>query len=95
MKKDRRSYRSGGLDFSNLTFQSNSERKYVETHVEKIASKVRELRKQQGLSQEKLAELTSISVSTIKFIEQNQRAPSVPMLLKILYVLDKKAAIWG
>lgn len=95
MKKDRRSYRSGGLDFSNLTFQSASERKYVETNVEKIASKIRELRKQQGLSQEKLAELTSISVSTIKFIEQNQRAPSVPMLLKILYVLDKKAVIWG
>ncbi|MBU6374362.1 MAG: helix-turn-helix transcriptional regulator [Bdellovibrionales bacterium] len=75
--------------------QSTSERKYVEANVEKITSRIRELRKQQGLSQEKLAEVTSISVSTIKFIEQNQRAPSVPMLLKILFVLNKKATIWG
>jgi transcriptional regulator with XRE-family HTH domain len=52
------------------------------------------LRKAKNITQEGLAELVSVSVSTIKFIEQGQRAPSLPMLLKILYFLDRKARVW-
>jgi DNA-binding XRE family transcriptional regulator len=90
----KRGYRQGGLDFANLEFSGPGERAYVEEHVDQIARKIQRLRKSKKITQEGLAELVSVSVSTIKFIEQGQRAPSLPMLLKILYVLDRKARVW-
>jgi transcriptional regulator with XRE-family HTH domain len=66
----------------------------VGDHVERIAKKIQRLRRAKSITQEGLAELVSVSVSTIKFIEQGQRAPSLPMLLKILYFLDRKARVW-
>lgn len=92
--KDKRSYRSRGQEFANFDFASDSERRYVVSNARRVAEKIQEKRKSLGLSQEKLAELTSVSVGMIKFIEQSQRAPSLPMLLKILYALDRKARIW-
>ena len=92
--KDKRSYRPKGLELTNLTFTSSAEEKFIKNSVKKIALKIRELRMSKGLSQEDLAELASVSVSTVKFIEQNQRAPSLPMLLKLMFVLDKQAVIW-
>ncbi|QDK42379.1 transcriptional regulator [Bacteriovorax stolpii] len=59
-----------------------------------MADKIKKLRKEKGLSQEALAELASVSVSTIKFIEQNQRSPSLPMLFKLLYILEPNASVW-
>jgi len=90
----KRGYRQGGLGFANLDFSGSAEREYVEGHVERISKKVQRLRKAKNITQEGLAELVSVSVSTIKFIEQGQRAPSLPMLLKILYFLDRKARVW-
>lgn len=92
--KDTRPYRPKGLDLTNFTFSSNAEEKFVKTSVKNIAAKIRILRIQSGLSQEELAELASVSVGTIKFIEQNQRAPSLAMLFKLIFVLDKQAKIW-
>lgn len=96
MKKNpyKRGYRQGGLDFSNLEFSGAAERAYVKEHVDRIAQKIQRLRKAKKMTQEGLAELVSVSVATIKFIEQGQRAPSLPMLLKILYFLDRKAHVW-
>lgn len=93
-KPFRRKYRKAGLDFSNLEFSTKGERNYVKHGVERIARQLREKRLALGLSQEGLAELAAVSVGTIKYIELNQRAPSLPVLLKLLYVLDRSAKIW-
>ena len=55
---------------------------------ERLGKKIQKLRKSMDLSQEELAEMTSVSVSSIKAIEQKKRIPSIPMLLKILYFID-------
>ncbi len=92
--KDKRSYRPKGQELSNFSFTSAAEEKFVKNSVKRIAGKVRKKRIEKGLSQEKLAELADVSLSTIRFIELNQRAPSLPMLFKLIYVLDKQARIW-
>lgn len=92
--KEGKTRRAKSLDFSNLTFASPNEQRFIRGHVKRIAAKIKELRNKHGLSQEELAEKLSVSVSTIKFIEQNQRAPSLPMFFKILYYLDRHAEIW-
>lgn len=89
--KEKRTYRTKGLELSNLNFTSNHEKKFVSSSIKRVAEKIKKLRLEKGYSQEELAEKISISVSTIKFIEQNQRAPSLPMLFKILYALDRTA----
>jgi DNA-binding XRE family transcriptional regulator len=89
--KEKRRYRSKGLDFTNLSFSSAAEQKFVKSNIEKIANTIRDLRLKAGLSQEALAEKVSVSVATVKFIEQNQRAPSLPMLFKIFYYLNKNS----
>ena len=91
---DKRSYRPKGLEFSNLVFSSKAEREYVQEHVKRVAEKIKALRLAQKLSQEALAEKCSVSLSMIKFIEQGQRSPSLPLLLKVIYVLDRKISIW-
>lgn len=92
-KPIKRTYRKGGLEFGNLVFKSQGERKYVKVHVENIVQRLKELRKSKGVSQEALAEMVSSSVSTIKFIEQGQRSPSLAMYFKILYALDKNTSL--
>jgi DNA-binding XRE family transcriptional regulator len=92
--KDRRGYSPKGLELSNVEFSSAAERKYVKAKLEELARRIAEKRREQGLSQERLAELANVSVSTIKFIEQNQRAPSLPLLLKLIYILDRKTTLW-
>ena len=44
---------------------------------------VRELRKEKGLSQEKLAELSDLHVNYISFLERGKRQPTLSTLLKI------------
>jgi transcriptional regulator with XRE-family HTH domain len=70
------------------------EKKFVKGSIAAIAARLAEERRAKGISQERLAELTGLSVSTIKFIEQSQRAPSLPVLLKLIYVLDRAARLW-
>lgn len=67
---------------------------FVKRQVERLAEKIAKTRKARGISQEKLAELASVSISTIKFIEQHQRTPSLAVLLKIVYALDRNAVLW-
>jgi DNA-binding XRE family transcriptional regulator len=93
--KDRRGYRRRGLQFTNIEFSSQAERSFVKTKIEKFALRIAALRKERKISQERLAELANVSVSTIKFIEQNQRAPSLPLLLKLVFILDRKTSLWG
>lgn len=78
----------------NLSFTSNAEEKFVKNSVRRIAAKIRKMRNELEISQETLAEMADVSVSTIRFIERNQRAPSLPMLFKLIYVLDKQAKVW-
>jgi DNA-binding XRE family transcriptional regulator len=92
--KDRRGYRTCGLQLSNVEFSSPAEKRFVKKTIENLASRIAKRRREQGMSQERLAELANVSVSTIKFIEQNQRAPSLPLLLKLLFILDRHAEIW-
>lgn len=87
--KKRKKLDSSHLALANLHFANNGEEKYVRMHVSRIAAKIKELRVGLNVSQEELAEMTLVSVSTIKSIEQNQRSPSLPMLIKILYYLDQ------
>jgi DNA-binding XRE family transcriptional regulator len=93
-KSSRRTYRKTGLYFSNLGFSTKAERAYVKRNVEEVAARIRTKRKEMNLSQEKLAELASVSVGTIKYIELNQRSPSLPLLFKLLYILERNAKIW-
>jgi DNA-binding XRE family transcriptional regulator len=87
-------YAADGQEKTKLSFKNSQERKFVNSSLSHIVEKIKELRKEKEISQEKLAELANISVGTIKFIEQNQRTPSLFMLLKIIYVLDPEAKIW-
>lgn len=78
----------------NLSFTSSAEEKFVKNSVRRIAAKIKKMRSELGLTQENLAEMADVSVTTIRFIERNQRAPSLPMLFKLVFVLDKQAKIW-
>lgn len=50
---------------------------------EKLGRKIRTLRKQQGLTQEKLAELAKIDYSYLNLIEAGKRNPSIKIIAKI------------
>jgi len=81
------------LWLTNLEFSGRSEKAFVKFHLISTAETLATLRRNSGISQEKLAELAQISVSTVKFIEQKKRVPSLALLLKVLFVLDKEAKI--
>ena len=82
------------LWLTNVEFYGRREKAFVKSQLNTIADKVAHFRKQKKISQEKLAELACVSVSTIKFIEQKQRVPSLVVLLKIIYVTDKDSHLW-
>lgn len=73
-----------------IDFTSVAEKKYISNQLIKISNTIRDLRIELNMSQEELAEMTAVSVSTIKAIEQNKRTPSLPMLLKILFFIDQE-----
>jgi ribosome-binding protein aMBF1 (putative translation factor) len=93
-RREPRRYRHEGLEFGNLEFSSAAEQRYVREHIERVARKIRSAREAKGWSQEKLAEAAAISLSTIRFIERSQRAPSLPMLFKLLFILERDAQVW-
>lgn len=94
MAKKKSSYKKNGPDLEHYKFSSNTESVYVKTAIKSIALKIARKRVEARLSQEALAELTELSISTIRFIECQQRIPSLPVLAKIMYVLDRHKKIW-
>lgn len=54
---------------------------------EKFGKRIRELRKKQGLTQEKLAELAKIDYSYLNLIEAGKRNPSLKRIGKLARVL--------
>ena len=57
------------------------------TVIQKFGQKVRKLRKQKDLTQEKLAELTGIDYSYLNLIENGKRNPSLKVIAKLARVL--------
>ena len=55
-----------------------------------MGKKIKQLRKAQGLTQDKLAEKVRVSSAYIGFIEQGQRNPSLKTLDKIARALGTK-----
>ena len=55
-----------------------------------ISKKIKELRRQRGLTQEELAEIVGVSVNYIGYIEQNKRTPSIKTADKIARALGVK-----
>lgn len=53
----------------------------------KVGLRVRQLRENQGLTQDKLAEKAELSSDTIGYIERGQRAPSFSALERLAKVL--------
>ena len=58
-----------------------------------ISTAVQTKRKSMGLTQEELAEELDIAPTTVQFIEQQRRYPSLPMLLYICRYLELKIKI--
>ena len=56
--------------------------------LEAFAQRLRELRKQKGYSQQKLADIANVEQSTIKRIELVQLAPTLDMLISLSRALD-------
>ena len=54
-----------------------------------LGKRIRELRKQKGLSQEKLSELVNVDPTTISNIENGKNYPSLSNLENILHILGK------
>jgi len=57
----------------------------IETH---LGTRIRELRRARGLTQQQLAQQLKISVRTLRAYEQNKRVPDEKTLLKIADVLE-------
>ncbi|MBR1529212.1 MAG: helix-turn-helix transcriptional regulator [Oscillospiraceae bacterium] len=51
-----------------------------------FGSKLKELRKQSGLTQQQLAELIGVTKSVISFYELKERSPSPDVLIKLSYI---------
>ncbi len=62
-------------------------RRDVQIKLRVIANAVQSKRKKLGLSQERLAEILDIAPTTLQFIEQHRRFPSLPMLVYLCQVL--------
>jgi putative transcriptional regulator len=59
-----------------------------ETFHRALGSRMRELRRAHGLSQEKLAELLELDRTTVGYYEQARRVPSLQVLYKMAGVLE-------
>ncbi|WP_413612478.1 helix-turn-helix domain-containing protein [Bdellovibrio sp. HCB-110] len=93
-KKQKKNNDDEGLWLTNVEFNGRADKAFVKTQLTAISSKIATYRKMKNMSQETLAELACVSVATIKFIEQKQRVPSLVVLLKIIYVIDKETTLW-
>lgn len=55
-----------------------------------LGKKIKKIRKEQGLTQEKLAELINIEIPSLSNIETGKYAPSTETLQKLCEVLNKE-----
>lgn len=69
---------------------SSTEIKEIKTRIKQIGLIIKEFRIKSKLTQEALAEGLDCSVSTIKYVEQGRRVPSLPMLLRICKKVNLK-----
>ncbi|WP_319482902.1 helix-turn-helix transcriptional regulator [uncultured Draconibacterium sp.] len=60
--------------------------------VKRFGEVLRDLRKQRGLSQEKLAELANMHDRHISFIERGLRKPSIVIVFQLAKALDIEAS---
>ena len=56
-----------------------------------MGDRIREARKHEGLTQERLAELLDISVESVSHIERGSRVPSMKVFIKLIEVLNVSA----
>lgn len=64
-----------------------SHNQLMATVMQKFGQRVRKMRKQKELTQEKLAELTGIDYSYLNLIENGKRNPSLRVIAKIARIL--------
>lgn len=65
-------------------------RKYkprITKHDRKVGKRIRKLRKEQELTQEKLAEMVNITEHHLCYVENGKRRPSLPLARKLAKVL--------
>ncbi len=62
--------------------------KSTDNWLETVSTNIRKYRKNNGLTQEELAEVADISLSFMGMIERSKRIPSVDTLLKIVKTLN-------
>lgn len=72
---------------------SQSEIKRVENKLNELRAALTHFRQAKSFSQESLAEKTDISTSTIQYIEQGRRAPSLVMLIRLCLALNLEITI--
>lgn len=57
-----------------------------------LGQQIQKLRRQRGLTQEKLAEKVKLSAKYVQFIESGNRAPSLKALYRIATALNSKVS---
>jgi len=62
------------------------------TFLKKFGSRIAELRRKSGLTQEKLAELVGVDRSYIGYVERGQRNPSMGVVYRIAKVIGVSLA---
>ncbi len=62
-------------------------KKGVMTHLHRVADAIKLARETQKITQEELAELVDVDVSTVKSIEQKKRIPSMGLFFYLCEVL--------
>ena len=66
---------------------------YLQTMLKKaFGEALQELRKERGLSQEKLAEYTNVDRVYISFLENGKRSPSLKMIFAVSSILEIDAS---
>lgn len=61
---------------------------------EKLGDKIKVSRKQKGINQETLGELSGLSRTSIVNIEKGRQAPSIERLVLFARILDTNVALW-
>ena len=64
----------------------------MENHV---ADQIRFYRRQEGLTQEQLAEAMGVSVAAVSKWEQGQSLPEIPMLMELADFFDLSTRFWA
>ena len=63
---------------------------YITFRGEKMKNQVKEIRKEQRISQKELAEKAFVTRQTLSLIEKGEYNPTLKLCLAICYVLNKK-----